>query len=393
MIRRILPAIILTISSFAADAQEIDQYLNQVSENNPELIALNRLLEARSAEVRTGITPPDPSVTFGYMPGNADTPGAKKIWSVNQSFSFPLKYIIQKKLSKNYLVLAEYEFRMAKLSILLDAKLTLYDLIYRRKLLGMLEKRAEGYNRLKSAWKIMLDNGETTVLDYSKIIMELSSLDLEIARVKAEMSQLTERLEYLNGISDFLPLDSDYPEAIEKDPEQLIAEKSALHPAFLIPQTEYMVRQEELRLARAESMPEIQLAYSSEMIPGETFTGPVGGITIPLWANANRVKSASAYTKHAEAVMQAELSVLKSEIMGEYSVMLALKKSVLELKNILEENGETRSYDIALENGEISIIDYFSYLDVIFSTEDRLLQTELEYQKIIARLNDHTLLK
>ncbi|NSW95644.1 MAG: hypothetical protein HPY62_13130 [Bacteroidales bacterium] len=79
--------------------------------------------------------------------------------------------------------------------------------------------------------------------------------------------------------------------------------------------------------------------------------------------------------------------------MGEYSVMLALKKSVLELRNILEENGDTRSYDIALENGEISIIDYFSYLDVIFSTEDRLLQTELEYQKIIARLNDHTLLK
>lgn len=391
--KKVLSAILLTINSLLGTAQGINQYLDTVAENNPEIIALNRLLEARYAEVRTGITPPDPSVTFGYMPGSTGINGVKKIWSVNQSFSFPLKYIIQKKLSKNYYVLAEYEFRQAKLSTLLDAKLTLYELIHREKLLELLEKRSAGYNKLRSAWKIMLDNGEATVLDYNKIIMELSSVGLEISRVKAEMNQIKEKLDFLNGTSGFIPMVPDYPEVVEMDLEQLIAEKSGVHPGFLIPKTEYLISQEELKLAKAESLPEIQLAYSSEMIPGETFTGPVGGITLPLWANANRIKSSSAYVMHAEAGKEAALSGLISEIRGEYSVMLALGRSVSELRSILEENGKTGSYETALENGEISIIDYFSYLDIIFSTEERLLETELEYQKAIARLSDHTLLK
>lgn len=383
----------MMIISAVTDAQEIENYLNTVAENNPEIIAVSRLLEARSAEVRTGISPPDPSITFGYMPGNQSTSGVKKIWSVNQSFSFPLKYIIQKKLSRNYLILAEYEFQQAKLATLLDAELTLYDLIYRKKLLDVLEKRASGYNSLKSAWKLMLDNGEATILDYNKIIMEISSIDLEVARVKADISQITEKLQYLNGVSDFVPDVKEYKVSEEKDIEELLAEKSAFHPEFLIPEAEYQISLEEVRLSRAGSLPEIQLAYSSEAIPGETFAGPVGGITLPLWANSNRVKSATAFSKHAEAGKEAILSRLKSEVRSEYSVMLAMKKSIAELSSVLSESGDTKHYDIALENGEINIVSYFSYLDVIFSTEERLLQTECEYQKSLAKLNDYQLLK
>lgn len=393
MIRKILTAIIIMIGYAVTDAQETDRYLDIVAENNPEIIAVSRLLEARTAEVRTGITPSDPLVTFGYMPGSQGTSGVKKIWSVNQSFSFPLKYIIQKKLSKNYLILAEYEFQQAKLATLLDAKLTLYELIYRRKLLNYLEERATGYSRLKSAWKLMLDNGEATILDYNKIMMEVSSLDLEIARVKADISQITEKLQYLNGVSDFIPEVMEYDMPAEKDIEELIAEKSAVHPEFLIPEAEHLISLEEVRLSRTGSLPEIQLGYSSEILPGETFMGPVGGITLPLWANSNRVKSATAYSMHAEAGKEAALSRLKSEVRSEYAVMLALKRSIAELSSILRETGDTKNYDIALENGEINIVNYFSYLDVIFSTEERLLQTEFEYQKILAKLSDHQLLK
>ena len=92
MFKPILFIILLTASLSVINAQDVESYLKQVAENNPELTAVGKLLEAKKYEARTGLTPPDPSVMYGYMPGNTSAIGVKKIWSVNQSFSLPLIY-------------------------------------------------------------------------------------------------------------------------------------------------------------------------------------------------------------------------------------------------------------------------------------------------------------
>jgi hypothetical protein len=51
-------------------AQDVSGFLKQVSENNPEILAFQKLLEAKKFEARTGLAPSDPFVSFGYMPGN-----------------------------------------------------------------------------------------------------------------------------------------------------------------------------------------------------------------------------------------------------------------------------------------------------------------------------------
>jgi hypothetical protein len=51
-------------------AQDLDIFLKQVSASTPELLAYKKLLVARRIEARTGLTPADPFVSFGYMPGN-----------------------------------------------------------------------------------------------------------------------------------------------------------------------------------------------------------------------------------------------------------------------------------------------------------------------------------
>jgi hypothetical protein len=101
-------------------AQDVSGFLKQVSENNPEILAFQKLLEAKKFEARTGLAPSDPFVSFGYMPGNTADIGTKKIWSVNQSFSFPTKYLLQRKISRGNIILAEQEFNLGKLMTLLD---------------------------------------------------------------------------------------------------------------------------------------------------------------------------------------------------------------------------------------------------------------------------------
>jgi len=393
MIKKIIILIMLVTIHKCISGQTLSEFLKQVSANNPEIQAYGKLLEARKLEALTGLTPPDPFISAGFMPGNTVTPGAKKTWSVTQSFAFPTKYLLQKKINENTVLLAEQEFNQGRLLILLDAELSVYDLIYNTKALNILKNRKAGFDKLRSAWGKMLDNNEATILDYNKVMMELATVNLEIARREAGIEMAREKLSYMSGSDELFMEIKEYPVVPEPDPEKLISEKSAMHPAFLIPEIEYRISMQEVKLSKTGSLPEFQVGYASEIIPGETFTGPVGGISIPLWSNSNRIRTAAATADHSSAYRDAVLLKLRSQARSELSNMKALQKSISEIRDILESGGGTRYPDAALSNGEISITSYFLYLDVFYKSEDRLLELENEYHKSLAVLLDHELIR
>jgi len=372
--------------------QDISSFLKQVDANNPEIAAYRKLLEARRLETRTGLTPADPVVNFGYMPETTERGGSKKTWSVTQSFSFPTKYLIQNKLSKEKIILAEHEFNLARLDVLLNAKLLMFDLIYNQKTLNVLNQRKVLYDRLRSGWEKMLEAGETTILDYNKILLEFISLNLSITRAETEISILGERLFYMSGNKAEPPDDAEYPVTPDSDPEKLISEKSRIHPSFLLPESEYMISLQEARLSKSGSLPEFQAGYASEIVPGETFTGPVAGLSIPLWSNSKRVKTANAMVDHYSAVRDARLLELKSLVQSEYENMTALRKSISEIREIVKSN-YNQYLEKALSGGEISLTDYFLYLETSFRAEDRLNELENEYYKSMAVLCDHELIE
>jgi hypothetical protein len=375
------------------NGQVIPEYLTRVSEHNQQIIAYRKLLDARKIEARTGLTPSDPFVSFGYMPGNSEAIGTKKIWSVSQSFSFPTKYLLQQKLSKYNIGIAESEYNYVKLMILLDAKMTVADLIFSEKMQRVLKKRKSGYDTLLTFWSKMLEAGEATILDYNKIRMEVSSLNLEINKKEAEITMLKSKLRYMGGDDFELPGFSEYIIEAEPDPHKLITEKSAMHPAFIIPEQEYQQNLGVVKLSKSEALPEFMVGYSSEIVPGETYSGPVAGFSIPLWSNTNKVKTAIAKSEHAAALRDAELLRLKADVMMLYDQMKALSAGIAEISVILKSGDNKRYLDKALLNGEISLTTYFSDLSVTYEIEDRLLDMQNEYNKMLAKLHDHELLR
>lgn len=385
-------ALFLISALLRMQAQNLSSFLRHVAENNPEITAYGKLLEARRIEAFTGNTPPGPEVSFGYMPGDASTDRVKKIWSVNQRFDFPSKYLLQKKINKNSVLLAEQEYELGKLLILLDAKMTLYDYLFTRRYYDVLVKRCDDVNRLLDVWKKKLDAGAATILEFNRIALELSLANLEKNKTAAEVSALEKKLIYMSGGRGVIPEVIDYPDIIAAGPDELAEQKVSVHPSFLIPRTEFLISTGELNLSKTGALPGLSLGLSSEIIPGETFTGPVVGLSIPLWANANRVKSASASVKRAEAHMNAEVARLKTEVFKEYGKMLALQSAMEELREIIRTNSGVEYLNKALNEGEITLADYFSFLGVITNAEEKLIVTEREYCKSAALLTDHELL-
>ena len=393
MIKKIFLLTLLISVSGLASAQSITEFLGRVSAGNPEIAAYGKLLEARRIEARTGNAPSDPFVSAGFMPGNTDEAGDKKTWSVSQSFDFPTKYLLQKKINNNTIILAEQEFSQARMLIMLEAEQLAFDLIYNTRVLNTLLERKKGYEVLRSAWGKMLENGEATIMDYNNILLELSAVSLEINRRESETEMLKEKLGYMSG-SDAAEIgNADYPVKEVPDFDLLITEKSESHPAYLIPEIEYSISRQEVRLSRTGSLPGIQVGYGSEIVAGTAYTGPVAGLSIPLWANSNKVKSASAAADYSNALREATLLKLRSEAQNNYSRAAALQKSVSEIREIIESGGGTRYPDKALEAGEISVSTYFMYLKSLYESEDRLMELENEYHKALAALLDHRLIK
>ncbi len=390
MKRIILTTFILLNTAGLMTSQEISSFLKDVAQNNPEIQSYYKLLEARKTEARTGLAPPDPFVSAGYMPGKGEEAGIKRTWSVTQSFHFPTKYLAQSKLSRNTIILAEHEFMMMRLGLLLDAEMMVYDHVYFRKKLEMLNSRTDLFTRLESAWKRMLSEGEATILDYNKLMFDFAALKLELSRTEIQLSMLREKLSFVSGGNTPLPDFSEYPVMESAALETIIEEKRSLHPAWLIPAAEYTVSLNEVKLARSSSLPEIQAGYGSEMVPGETFTGPVAGLTIPLWSNSNRVKSAAASAEHASASMNARLLELETKVKADFQNCSALSRNITELRSL----SGGASYDLldkALESGEISLTEYFLYLEASFENEEKLLELENEYYQVMASLYDHRL--
>lgn len=392
MNRKLLILLAAIITAPLTSGQSLEEYLRRVEDNNREILAYKKLLEARSFEARTGNAPAGPFISGGIMPGSPESAGTKKTWSVSQSFAFPTKYLLQKKINLNTIKLAEQEFNMGKLNILLEAKGSYLDLLYNTRYLKLLSSRKEGYDRLEAAWKKMLENGQATIMDYNRIMMEISAVNLDITRTRADIEMLREKLSVLSG-SDSSITPEDYTPVIFTSLEDVLREKEVIHPAYLIPGLESELSLQEVKMSRAGALPELEIGYQSEIVPGETYSGPAGGISVPLWSNSGRVKAASARAEHLSAHREAMLQKLKSEVKNEYSNMKALQQSISELRNILGADSGKRHLDTALNAGEISVTTYFTYLEATFRAEDRLLDLENEFYKSLARLLDHELMK
>ncbi len=385
--------LLLSVSGVLILGQDLATFLDLIKENNPEIIAYGKLLDAKRNEVRTGITPPDPFVSFGYMPGTTEEAGTKTTWSVSQSFSFPTRYILLGKISKNTLAAAEEEYQLGILNTLLKAKLLLYDLIYDTRTLDILSDRKELYDRMKTAWGKMVESGEATILEYNRILLELSSLNLRISRISSDISVLKQKLGYMSdGNLDPSSYTKYFPES-ETDLETVITDKQRIHPAFMLPETEYQISLQEVRLARTGSLPEFQAGVSSESVPGETFTGPVAGITLPLWSNNKKVKTAISKSEHSAAKRDATLLELRTGVRSEYENMNALKSSMNEIGEIIAQSDNRQFLDKALSAGELSLTDYFIYIESYFLAEDKFYEIQNEYHKSLARIYDQNLLR
>jgi len=367
-----------------------EEIILEVQKNNTTLSALRKNTEAEKLGNKTGIYLANPEVEFHYLWGNPSSMGNRTDFSVSQNFDFPTAYRFRNQISDNRNEQAELEYQKQRRDILLQTRNVCYELIYTNALITELNRRLSHSESIANSFKSKYEAGDANILEFNKSQLNFLTVSKELEALEIEKAALLARLIRLNGGVNLEFNFSEYqPSAVPAGFDDWYTEAEQNNPLLNWLKLEIDNSRMQEKLSNAMSLPKLQAGYMSEKIVGEQFQGLVLGISIPLWENKNTVKYAKAQSIALESMETDRKIQFYNHLKALHSKATALQSNIEGYREQLLRFDNTDLLQKALDQGEISLIDYTLELSVYYESVNRLLLQELELNKILAELKQY----
>ena len=387
--KRIILIISISAFSFPLFAQNtVDQVLTEVVKNNTTLGALRKSVDAEKIGNKTGIYLQNPEVAFNYLWGSPSAIGNRTDFSISQTFDFPTAYGFKNQISDLKNEQTELEYQKQLMDIRLKTSLICFDLIYTNALHGELTKRVEYAQSIAKSYQIKFEAGETNILEYNKSQLNLLNVSKALESNGIERNAFLAELAGLNGgqavdftgsVFQIMELPADFEQWY------MLAEQK--NPTFSWLKKEIEISQKQTGLNRAMSLPKLQTGYMSESVIGQQFQGVTVGLTIPLWENKNKVKYAEANSQALESIVADNKIQFYNQLKALHSKTIALQKNVNEYRSGLFSFDSSELLKKALDQGEISLINYLMEFSLYYESVNKLLELERDMNKAMSELN------
>jgi outer membrane protein TolC len=384
-------SIFLLLQVSLAAQENIDSVLSQIERNNTTLSALRKNAEAEKVGNKTGIYLENPEFGFNYLWVDPSSVGNRTDINIRQSFDFPSAYGYRRQISDFRNTQAELEYLEESRKVLLDARLLCIEMISCNARIEENQGRLANAQELADAYQSMFDAGETGILEYNKVMLNLLNTSKDLEALQIEKSAYLDRLTAMNG---GLPIELNIvrlPDAlIPPDFDQWYMQVERMNPTLRWLNHEVLVSRQQEKLNRALSLPKASAGYMSENRTGEHFQGVTVGVSIPLWENKNTVK----YSQAKALAWQDRIADYKLQLYNQlrihYNKAASLQKTVDDYRQSLNLYQNTELLKKALDHGEISLLNYLTELTLTYSTIDNYLEAENELNRAVCQLYQYS---
>lgn len=399
-------ALLLAAAMPEARAQEggVDAILRLIETNNPALQANGQAIISQKQEARASNNLANPTLSYSHLWDSDDKNITVGELVISQGFDFPTLYATRGKVNRLRAASLDAQASTLRQQILLQAKELCLDIIWLHKQQKLLDERLHNAQELAALYARRLETGDANALETNKINLELLNVQTE-ARTNA--MTLQNKLQELLALNGGKPLDEALPAHASSQaselpgllgltdytPVSLPADFPALCDGLLASDPLLQAMQNESEAARTQVsvskqgwLPKLELGYRRNTETRHPLNGIVVGFSFPLFENRGRVKQAKAQSLNAN--YQKEDARLKavSTLRQAYDEATALNTSIEEYRQTLSRQQDLALLRQALEGGEISMIEYFVEISVVYQSKANLLQLENQYQKAMARL-------
>lgn len=376
----------LSVTQLKAQDNTI-RILQTIEQNNTTLKALRLRAEADKTGNHTGINMANPEVEFGYLWGDKDADGNRHDLSVSQSFDFPTAYRYKRQLAGQLDRQVDLVYEQQKREIMFEARNLLVELAYRQMNKEILNNRVDQARLLFDSYQLLLDKGETDIIEYNKTRLNLVNIEKTFQLNEVEINTLTKELERLNGgdpFNEVKPVYSSYQIPIDFDEWFALAKE--VNPSINLAAQQIEASRKQLQLTRSLNLPKFSAGYTNTFEGGSNYNGFTVGVSIPLWESKNTVKAQKARTIALQSEHQDNTLQFYNTLSGQYEKAKKLDAVLNEYKKTLEFSNDYDLLRKAFEKGKMSLITYLQELAIYYDTVDLYMETERDYQLAIAQL-------
>lgn len=389
--KRILIFSIITFFLYAgmrAQSVDIDEVLRRIEANNKELQANAQLITSQKLENKSENNLPDPTLSYSHLWGTKDKDETIGELVVSQSFDFPTLYATRGQVNRLKTGALDAQSTAFRQQLLLQAKEICLDILMLQQQQRLLDERLKQAEELSAYYKKRLETGDANVLETNKINLELLNVRTE---ARTNRTTLENKWQELTALNSNQPLQisslSEYPlHPLPADYEQLREEVIASDAALWSLSNESAAARKQISVSKQGWLPKLELGYRRNTESGTPFNGVVVGFSFPIFENRNKVKIAKAQSMNIDfqkenATLQAESSLAQL-----YREAQSLQASMQEYQEAFSSQQDLALLKQALTGGQISVIEFFVEVSVIYQSKQNLLQLENQYQKVMAQI-------
>ncbi|MBE6287626.1 MAG: TolC family protein [Mediterranea massiliensis] len=403
----ILTSLMAGVTTAYAQTDAIDAILRQIETNNKELKANGERVRSQKLENKTANNLPDPTLTYAHLWDSDNSNRTVGELVVAQSFEFPTLYATRGKMNRLKAYALDAQATAFRQQMLLQAQELCLDIIGLYKQQKLLEQRLKNAEELATIYAKRLETGDANVLETNKINLELLNVRTEHRLNATSLQAKLKELQALNDnqllspgrpMADPVPAGAEalglttYPAVpLPTDFAPVCAELLSLCPNLQALDNESDAARKQLSANRQGWIPKLQVGYRRNTESGHPLNGVVVGFSFPLFENRNKVKIAKAQAQTLAYQQETTRLEAGTALWNLYEEARNLHISMKEYEETLGRQQDLELLKKALIGGEISMIEYFVEVAVVYDSQANLLQLENQYQKVMAQLYQNKL--
>ena len=367
-------------------AQSIDHVLQSIEQNNKELQSQVQLSKAQKMENRTANNLPDPTVSYSSFYKNGAGPGHGTEFVASQGFDFPTQYITRNRQADLQNRALDKQQLATRRDILLKAKTLCLDLILLNQEKALMDIRQKNADELETLFNQRLEAGDANILEVNKIKMERMNVQTEVAQNHASHRTALQSLLAMNGNMPLEFSDATYPQVKEiNDFNTLRDEVVASNLDLQVLSFATKAAEKQVSVNKQDWLPKLQAGFRRNTDSEMSMNGFVVGGSIPLFSNRKKVQIAKAQAISAQLMQEDAKLQVENNLMALFNEMQQLKDAM----NSYDVPLLYRSLDLlkqALQEGQISLIEYFVEAETVYKNLQARMQLENQYQKVMASI-------
>lgn len=318
----------------------------ELGTNSPEIAAARREVDMRSARIAPAGTPPDPTLSIGYMSGfarppffpSSATPNAFRQVGVSQEIPYPGKLSLRSRIAAIDADAARWSVEDTRLQLAAELKAMYFEYQFASRSLDIVRRNREVLDHFRQIAEARFSVGQAIQQDVLKAQLEISSLIERTTVLERQRDALRARINGLLYRDQNIPLSPELPFAtlpLPSDAGVLRAQALERYPALKRDEQQITKAQQQLSLARKEYLPDFGINVTAQQPPGDMpwMYGVDFMVKVPIfWQRRQRPMVAEAAAGLEAGRRMRDTTVARAEAMvGELHVNATSARRLMDL--------------------------------------------------------------